>query len=61
LPVDARTEYHDDVFSGFGPFHAEFSAPPPGQRLEVRVWSPGTTKVEVFSANLILAGPTVVP
>jgi predicted membrane protein DUF2079 len=61
VPVDARTAYHDDLFSGLGPFHAEFNAPPPGQRLEVRVWSPGNTQVDVYGAVLIPAGSSVIP
>ena len=61
MPVNAATAYHDDVFSGFGPFHAEFNAPPSGQRLEVRVWSPGNTRVDVYGAELIPAGSSVIP
>jgi hypothetical protein len=61
VPVNARTAYRDDLFSGLGPFHAEFNAPPPGQRLEVRVWSPGNTQVDVYGAELIPAGSSVIP
>jgi hypothetical protein len=61
VPVNARTAYRDELFSGLGPFHAEFNAPPPGQRLEVRVWSPGNTQVDVYGAELIPAGSSVIP
>jgi hypothetical protein len=56
LPVDSHTAYPVSAFSGFGPFHADFQPPPPGQRLEVRVWSPGNTRVNVYSAELTPAG-----
>lgn len=52
LPVNALTDYPDGVFAGIGPFHADFVPPPAGQRLEVRVWSPGHTAVSVYSADL---------
>jgi hypothetical protein len=52
LPVDAVTAYQARLFSGFWPFHADFIPPPPGQRLEVRVWSPGHAFVSVYSADL---------
>jgi hypothetical protein len=59
LPVDARTAYHARVFSGFWPFRADSILPPAGQRLEVRVWSPGHTSVNVYNAELnpALAAP----
>jgi hypothetical protein len=52
LPVNATTAYRARVFSGWGPFRAEFAPPPPGERLEVRVWSPGGKTVNVYSAEL---------
>lgn len=52
LPVDARTAYQLRPFPGWGPFHADLTPPPPGERLEVRVWSPGDTRVHVYSAEL---------
>jgi uncharacterized membrane protein len=58
LPVDALTPYPASSFSGFGPFHADFIAPPAGQRLEVRVWSPGNTFVSVYNADLSPAPAT---
>jgi hypothetical protein len=52
MPVDARTRYQPTVYSGWGPFRADWVPPPPGQRIEVRVWSPGHTFVSVYSAAL---------
>lgn len=56
LPVDAATSYRASAYSGWGPFRAEFVQPPPGQRLEVRVWSPGGGRVNVYSAELVVSG-----
>jgi hypothetical protein len=36
----------------WGPFRAQFVPPPSGERLEVRVWSPGSTAVNVYRAGL---------
>lgn len=52
MPVDASTPYKATVYSGWGPFRAQFVPPPAGERLEVRVWSPGGTSVNVYSADL---------
>jgi Predicted membrane protein (DUF2079) len=52
LAVDALTAYQPHTFSGWGPFRASFVPPPPGQLLEVRVWSPGRSMVNVYSAEL---------
>ena len=40
------------VFTGWGPFRAAFLSPPAGQRLEIRVWSPGGETVDVYRAAL---------
>jgi hypothetical protein len=53
LPVEARTDYRAAAYSGWGPFRATFEAPPPGQRLEVRIWSPGGEVVNVYHARLV--------
>ena len=53
LPVNATTGYPASVYSGWGPFRANFVPPPSGQRLEVRVWSPGSEKVNVYRAELV--------
>jgi hypothetical protein len=55
MPVDAPQAPNATAFSGWGPFRAEFRAPPVGQRLEVRVWSPGGFAVSVYSADLTTA------
>ena len=52
LPVNATTGYPASVYSGWGPFRATFVPPPSGQRLEVRVWSPGGESVNVYRAEL---------
>jgi hypothetical protein len=52
LPVNALTAYPVRVFPGWGPFRADLIAPPAGERLEVRVWSPGHIMVKVYSAVL---------
>lgn len=56
LPVGATTAYRGRPYAGWGPFRAGFTNPPPGQRLEVRVWSPGHEKVNVYRAALTRAG-----
>jgi hypothetical protein len=56
LPVDATTAYRARAYAGWGPFRADFAAPPPGERLEVRVWSPGGETVNVYRAELVGGG-----
>lgn len=55
VPVTAPAARSATVYSGWGPFSAYFTPPPPGQRLEVRVWSPGGAAVNVYSAALTAA------
>jgi hypothetical protein len=55
MPVDAPHAPNATVFSGWGPFRADFVPPPTGQVLEVRVWSPGGFAVSVYSADLTTA------
>jgi Predicted membrane protein (DUF2079) len=57
VPVPARTSYQPALFSGWGPFRARFLSPPPGQRLELRVWSSGAEAVSVYTASLTPAAP----
>ena len=52
LPVDARTSYYRPLYGGWGPFRAKFGGGPKGERIEVRVWSPGHEEVNVYSARL---------
>jgi len=52
MAVNATTRYHESVYSGWGPFRATFVQPPAGQRVEVRVWSPGSGTVNVYGAQL---------
>jgi len=62
MPVAAPNAPSAAVYSGWGPFHADFTNPPPGQLLEVRVWSAGGAAVNVYSADLTAVaspGPTV--
>jgi hypothetical protein len=55
LPFTAAAEPNWATFGGWGPFRADFVRPAPGQRLEVRVWSPGRAPVSVYSADLTTA------
>jgi Predicted membrane protein (DUF2079) len=56
LPVNATARYRASVYPGWGPFQATFIAPPAGQRIEVRVWTPGSSTVNVYWASLRAAG-----
>ena len=55
LAVNAMTAYQARLYSGWGPFRADFVPPPAGQQLEVRVWSPGGQTVNVYRAGLTRA------
>ena len=50
--VDAGHAYPEYLFQGWGPFQARFVRPPVGNRLEVRVWSPGHGSVAVEEVAL---------
>jgi hypothetical protein len=52
VPVDAPA-YGASEGSGWGPFRTDFVSPPRGERLEVRVWSPGSGTVKVYSAEIV--------
>ncbi len=54
--VNATAACPAPLYSGWGPFRAKLIPPPPGQRLEIRVWSPGSETVDVYSASLVPAG-----
>ena len=56
IPVAAPVRYQLRSYSGWGPFRAEFVPPPPGQRLEIRVWAPRGTAVSVYRARLVPVG-----
>lgn len=56
LPVSATTPYRARAYQGWGPFRAKLKDPPPGERLEVRVWTPGGHRVNVYSAQLTPVG-----
>jgi len=53
LPVNATKAYVARTYSGWGPFRADFVPPKPGQRLEIRIWSPGGERVNVYRAELV--------
>jgi hypothetical protein len=61
LPVSAPAAPNQTSFGGWGPFRASFTSPPPGQRIEVRVWSPGGVAVNIYSAYLTTASGAPVP
>lgn len=52
VPVTAAIAYPAPIYRGWGPFRAVFAPPPEGQRLEIRVWSPGGAPVSVYRAEL---------
>jgi len=52
LPVDAAAGSRATAYGGWGPFLSKFPDPPSGERLEVRVWSPGGETVNVYQARL---------
>jgi hypothetical protein len=52
IPVDATVAYRARTYPGWGPFRADFVQPPPGELLEVRVWSRGNAVVNVYGAEL---------
>ncbi len=52
LPVSATADCVVGAYPGWGLFRAHFIPPPAGQILEVRVWSPGGERVNVYSASL---------
>jgi len=56
FPVRAAVAYPVAAYTGWGPFRAEFLPPPPGQRIEIRVWSPGGETVNVYRASLTRVG-----
>jgi hypothetical protein len=60
MPITAPAGPNASVFGGWGPFRAVFEPPPPGQRIEVRVWSPGEAAVNVYSAELTTASGSAV-
>jgi hypothetical protein len=53
IPVRVAVACEAPEFSGWGPFRADLIAPPAGQRLEIRVWSPGHENVSVYGASLV--------
>jgi hypothetical protein len=61
MPVTAPATPDSTVYGGWGPFRADFVPPPPGQCIEVRVWSPGGTAVNVYSADLTSASGSALP
>jgi Predicted membrane protein (DUF2079) len=61
MPVAAPAGPNATVFGGWGPFQVDFEEPPPGQDLEVRVWSPGGAAVNVYSAELTTASGSALP
>ncbi|MGC8463982.1 MAG: DUF2079 domain-containing protein [Acidimicrobiales bacterium] len=56
LPVDEPRTYPHHVYTGAGPFRITPIEPPPGDQLEVRVWTPGGAPVAVYSVELQRAG-----
>lgn len=61
MPITAPAARDATVYGGWGPFRADFVPPPPGQCIEVRVWSPGGAAVNVYSADLTSASGSALP
>lgn len=53
LAVAVRRLYPPGVFTGVGPFRITPIPPPPGNDLEIRVWSPGGGNVSVYAVSLV--------
>jgi hypothetical protein len=68
-PTDHRVTVHTAVtvtqerrgqpYGGVGPLRFEPTRPPPGDRIEIRIHTPGTGPVSVYSAELTRATATV--
>ena len=56
MATNIAAPHQASAYSGWGPFQASFLPPPVGNRLEVRVWSPGGGAVNVYSAELVSEG-----
>jgi len=56
LPVDATRSYPQHLDTGAGPFRITPEPPPPGDPLEIRVWTPGGRPVAVSSLELVPSG-----
>jgi hypothetical protein len=52
VQADAATGYRTWVYGGWGPFRATLGRGPRGQRIEVRVWTPGGGAVSVYRVRL---------
>ena len=58
MPVDVMNDvYQAASYSGWGPFRTKFPDPADGERLELRVWTPGAGIVNVYQATLVGVGP----
>jgi hypothetical protein len=53
IPVNATVPLQPAVYRGWGPFRSAFITPPRGQRVELRVWSPGRASMSVYGASLV--------
>ncbi len=49
---DLRRAVGERAFDGIGPWRAELTPPPPGDELELRVWTPGGEDVSVYRCSL---------
>lgn len=54
LPIDARHSFPPLLFRGTDIFKISPTPPPPGNQLEIRIWTPGGGRVEVRSLSLVL-------
>jgi len=59
LPVDVTHLLTQPIFTGVGPFSIQPVAAPPGNSLELRVWTPGGGIVSVSALELVSQPPAV--
>ena len=52
IPVSAERVYPKRIFQGWGPFSTSLTPPAGGDRLEIRVWTPGGSATKVWWISL---------
>ena len=53
IPFDHTVHVEEEIFRGFGPFRFNPLPPRANNALELRVWSDGHAKVDVYKAGII--------
>jgi len=52
LAIEVTASAQQKVFAGWGPFSFTPNPPPAADRVEVRIWSGGNGRVDVYSVSL---------